>query len=211
VSGAVVLLSGGLDSAVCLGLAARHGATPVALTFDYGQRNRPELERAERIATHYGCDQVVVPLDLARIAPGGLASASGTLTSIYVPARNIVFLSVALAIAEARGLDRVYLGATAADHQHPDCRPAFFDAFQVMTDAGLPSDGPRVSLRTPLLGLNKSEVIIAGIHHRVPLELTWSCFETGPTPCLACPTCVVRRDSFADIGLPDPALADGGS
>lgn len=206
--GSVVLLSGGLDSAVCLGLAARQGPVPVALTFDYGQRNHTELERATQIAAHYGCEQVVVPLDLSRIAPGGLASDDATLGSIYVPARNIVFLSVALAIAEARGADRVYLGSTAADGQHPDCRLAFFQAFQAMAAVGLPDDGPRVSVRTPLLGLSKSAVIIAGIHHRVPLELTWSCFEGGSAPCLRCPTCVVRQESFADLGCPDPALSD---
>ncbi len=205
-TGSVVLLSGGLDSAVCLGLAARVGDPPVALAVDYGQRNRTELERAALIAAHYGSDLLVVPLDLATIAPGGIASAEEELTSIYVPARNIVFLSIGLAVAEARGLDRVYLGATASDHHHPDACPPFFDAFQQMADQGLPGDGSTVSIRTPLLGLTKSAVIIAGIHHGVPLELTWSCFERGAAPCSTCPACVLRRDSFADIGIPDPAL-----
>jgi 7-cyano-7-deazaguanine synthase len=208
-SGAVVLLSGGLDSAVCLALAAREGPPPVALAFDYGQRNRTELARAEQIAAHYGSPLVVVPLDLGRIAPGGLTAGGDELTSIYVPARNIVFLSVGLAVAEARGLDRVYLGSTASDFHHPDSCPPFFEAFQAMADVGLPDEGARIQIRTPLIGLTKSAVIIAGITYGAPLELTWSCFEAGDVPCLTCPACVLRRDSFADLGQPDPALGPG--
>ncbi len=208
-NGAVVLLSGGLDSSVCIALAARDGARVVALCIDYGQRNRIELDYAHAVAAHYDAEVVDLALDLGTVAPGGIAgTGEAPLGDLHVPARGLVFLSVAMAVAEARDLDRVYQGSTAADHEHHDARPAFFAAYQAAADAGLEraQHGRPIRVHTPLLGLTKSAVILAGLHHRAPMELTWSCFEPGPEPCRSCPACTVRQASFDDLGIPDPAL-----
>lgn len=206
--GAVVLASGGVDSSVCLALAARRGRPVLALGFDYGQRNRIELDRLVAIAGRLACEVMIVPVAMDRWLRGGLVGqgpvhADATVTN-YVPARNLLFLAVAASVAEARGADRIYLGATAADAHHPDCRPAFLDGFRATLAAGL--ERPP-QLRTPLIGLSKAQVIRSAITLAVPLELTWSCHLPGPEPCGGCAPCRLRRDTFADLGLSDPGGA----
>ncbi len=203
--GAVVLASGGIDSSVCLALARRAGGTVLALGFDYGQRNRIELERMDRIAKALGCEVLVVPLNMGAWIPEGLVGCGPPPPAVqegtnYVPARNLVFLAVGASVAEGRGARRLYLGATAADWHHPDCTPAFFSAFRATLAAGL--DAPPV-LRTPLVGLTKAQVVLAAIRLGVPLELTWSCHLPGPDPCGGCAPCRIRHDTFADLGVPD--------
>lgn len=208
--GAVVLASGGLDSSLCLALARRGGGPVLALGIDYGQRNRIELERLEQVAEALGCEVLVVPLDMRRwIPPVGLMGAgvpepSDTVTN-YVPARNLVFLAIGASVAEARGAGRLYLGATAADGHHPDCTPAFLDAYRDALGAGL-SAPP--ALRTPLVGLSKAQVVLAARALGVPLALTWSCHLPGPEPCGGCAPCRVRAETFAELGLPDPAARE---
>jgi 7-cyano-7-deazaguanine synthase len=208
---AVVLASGGLDSAVCLALAKRGGGGVLALGVDYGQRNHIELERLAAIAGRLGCETLIVPIDMGIWIQGGqggglvgrgAVGASETTTN-YVPARNLVFLSVAASVAEARGANRIYLGATAADSHHPDCTPAFFDTLRATLIAGL--DRPP-GLRTPLIGLSKTQVVQAAIELGVPLELTWSCHLAGPKPCGGCAPCRLRAETFAKLGLDDPGI-----
>jgi 7-cyano-7-deazaguanine synthase len=211
-SRSLVLLSGGIDSTVCLALVARRSA-PLTVAFDYGQRSRVELDRAERIAASYGSELLVVPLALQDLVVSKLVGAgpwsSAHPGSSYVPGRNLIFLAVTMALAESRALDHVYLGAGAGDAKHyPDCSPEFLDAFRSAADLGLRRavDGCPVRLRTPLLGLSKSQIVIAGLELGAPLHLTWSCYGDGPSPCRDCPACRLRAETFADLGLPDPAL-----
>jgi 7-cyano-7-deazaguanine synthase len=202
-----VLASGGIDSSVCLALARRSGTPVLALGIDYGQRNAIELERLAEIASVLRCEVIVVRLDMRAWVVGGLvgsgipAAADGSTN--YVPARNLMFLAVGASVAEARGARRLYLGASAADLHHPDCTPSFLDAFRTALATGL--HAPPV-LRTPLIGLTKAEIVLAARTLGVPLHLTWSCHLPGPTPCGGCAPCRVRRETFADLGRPDPAL-----
>jgi 7-cyano-7-deazaguanine synthase len=205
---AVVLASGGLDSAVCLALARRDGGSVLALGIDYGQRNRIELDRLARIASHLDMETMIVSLDMRAWSPPGLVDVvarevPGLAGTNYVPGRNLAFLGIAASVAEARGADRIYLGATAADLHHPDCTPAFLHAFREALATGM--NAPP-ALRTPLVALNKSEIVLVALEMRVPIELTWSCHGPGPVPCGDCSPCRLRRDTFADLQLDDPAL-----
>ncbi len=204
--GALVLASGGIDSSLCLALARREPGPVLALGLDYGQRNRIELQRLHQVAMALDCQAMVVTLDMSLWIPhGGLIGTNALRPdeggSNYVPARNLVFLAIAASIAEARRIDRIYLGAGAADLQHPDCRPEFLNRFREMLQAGLHRPP---TLRTPLLGLTKAQIVQAAIELRVPLHLTWSCHQPGPTPCGECAPCRLRRDTFSDLGLTDP-------
>jgi 7-cyano-7-deazaguanine synthase len=213
-----VLVSGGIESTVCLALAARHGGRPVAVAFDYGQRNRRELVAAERVTDAYSCELRVVALDLGTWGdspltggtvpeprPGGING----LPAAYVAGRNIVFLSIAMSIAETRGLGRVYFGAAGHDAKYPDCRSEFVASFQTAANLGLncAQQGRPVSIRTPLIGFTKPDIIRAAIGMGVPLELTWSCYGDDEQPCGDCGACRIRAIGFAEAGVPDPALA----
>ncbi len=203
--GAVVLASGGIDSSVCLALARRSPGPVLALGLDYGQRNRIELARLDSVATALGCEMLVVSLDMRRWIQGGLLGCGVPEASEhdtnYVSARNLVFLAIGASVAESRGADRLYLGATAADGHHPDCTERFFGPFRAALATGL--DRPPL-LRTPLVGFGKAQVVRIAIALGVPLDLTWSCHLSGPVPCGGCAPCRVRRDTFADLGLRDP-------
>ena len=217
----LVILSGGLDSTVCMALAARDTDRLLALTFDYGQRHRVELECAARVAAHYGAEHLVVTLDASRwggsaltdptieipeAAPGSDADA---IPVTYVPARNLVFLAVAMGVSEARGADVVYLGVNALDYSgYPDCRPAFVEAFRAVAAVGQKRglEGRPVDIRTPLVDLTKAEIIRLALDLGAPIELTWSCYRAGPDPCGACDACQLRARGFAEAGAADPAL-----
>ncbi len=223
----VVILSGGLDSTTCMALAARESDhPPLTLSFDYGQSHRIELERAAKVAAHYGADRLVVAIDTS--AWGGSAltdpsmeiprptSPAGTgdpdevdIPVTYVPARNSIFLAVALGVAEARDADAVYLGVNALDYSgYPDCRPAFVEAFRAVAAVGQRRglEGRPVDIRTPLVDLTKAQIIRLALDLEAPLELTWSCYRAGPDPCQACDACQLRARGFAEAGVPDPAL-----
>lgn len=223
-SGHLVVLSGGLDSTVCLALAADDSQPQdplVALTFDYGQRHRIELERAAAVAGRYGADHLVVHLDAS--AWGGSALTDATIDVpdagrtpspgipiTYVPARNLIFLSVAVAVAEARGLESVSIGVNALDYSgYPDCRPEFISSFARTAALALKRgvEGDPVAIRTPLLELTKAEIVLLGLRHDAPLDLTWSCYRGEDAPCATCDACVLRARGFAEAGASDPALS----
>jgi 7-cyano-7-deazaguanine synthase len=223
----VVILSGGLDSTACMALAARDADRPsLALSFDYGQSHRIELERAAKVAAHYGAERLLVDIDTR--AWGGSAltdpsveiprptASSGTsepdavdIPVTYVPARNSIFLAVALGVAEARDADAVYLGVNALDYSgYPDCRPAFVEAFRAVAAVGQKRglEGRPVDIRTPLVDLTKAEIVRLALDLGAPIELTWSCYRAGPDPCGACDACHLRARGFAEAGVADPAL-----
>ncbi|HMC51949.1 MAG TPA: 7-cyano-7-deazaguanine synthase QueC, partial [Acidimicrobiales bacterium] len=226
-AGGLVILSGGLDSTVCMSIAARDAGTgapaPLALTFDYGQRHRIELERAAAVAASYGSEHLVVHLDAgawggsALTDPGvavpdapGSAGSGEAIPVTYVPARNLIFLSVALGVAEARDLTGVYLGVNALDYSgYPDCRPEFVEAFRRVASVGQRRgiEGHPVEIRTPLIDLAKADIVRLGQQLGAPMELTWSCYRGGPAPCGRCDACALRAKGFAEACLADPALA----
>lgn len=218
-AGQLVVLSGGLDSTVCMALAVEAtGVAPLALTFDYGQRHRVELDRAAGVAGHYRSEHLVVRLDTA--AWGGSAltdptidvpigGSSSGIPVTYVPARNSIFLAVALGVAEARDLDAVWIGVNAIDYSgYPDCRPEFIEAFRGVARTGQKRgvEGNPVELRTPLIDCTKEEIVRLGIGHDAPLALTWSCYLGGDQPCRTCDACRLRARGFEAAGVVDPAL-----
>lgn len=223
---AIVLLSGGLDSMVVAALAREAGYAVHALTIDYNQRHRVELESAARIAAHLGAaEHIVLPLDLTRFGGSALTSdiavpkhgvdESG-IPVTYVPARNTIFLSLCLGLAEARGAHDLFIGVNALDYSgYPDCRPEFIAAFETManlaTKAGVEGAQSGVkgfTVHTPLQHMTKAE--IAREAHRLGLDagMSWSCYD--PTPdnkaCGQCDACRLRAKGFADAGLPDPTI-----
>lgn len=217
-----MLLSGGLDSTVCMAIAGRDSGPVTAVTFDYGQRHRRELERAARVAEACAVDHVVVDLELSRWGGSALtdpgvavpdasgATPGASIPATYVPARNLIFCAVACGIAEARSLDAVYLGVNALDYSgYPDCRPEFVEAFERAAALGLKRgvEGRPLEFRTPLIHLSKAEIVGLGVQLGAPIELTWSCYRGANHPCGSCEACVLRAKGFFEAGLADPALA----
>ncbi len=220
---AVVLLSGGLDSATCLALARFRGYQVHALSVDYGQRHGAELRRARRLARELGAAaHRVVRVDLS--AFGGSALTDGAIRVpkgralramargipvTYVPARNTVLLALALAHAETAGAAEIFIGVNALDYSgYPDCRPAFVRAFErlarVATRAGV--EGARLRIRTPLLRLSKAGIVRLGARLGVPFGLTLSCYDPlRGRACGRCDACQLRLRGFAEAGLRDPA------
>jgi 7-cyano-7-deazaguanine synthase len=215
---AIVLLSGGLDSATCLAMARADGFEPVALSFDYGQRHHAELAAARRVAAAFGiADHRVLRLDLGTLGGSALTDASIAVPTeassgipvTYVPARNTVFLAFALGLAEVAGSDDIYIGVNAIDYSgYPDCRPEFIQAFEAManlaTKAGV--EGHRMHIHTPLISLTKAEIIQAGVRLGVDYGLTVSCYQADAEgrACGRCDSCRLRRQGFAAAGVTDP-------
>jgi 7-cyano-7-deazaguanine synthase len=216
---AVVLLSGGLDSTTVAAIARAQGWRILALTIDYNQRHRIELDHAARVAEALGAERhIVLPLDLTGFGGSALTDdiavpKGGVEPGIpvtYVPARNTVFLSVALGWAEAAGARDLFIGVNALDFSgYPDCRPEFIAAFEAMantaTKAGVEGEGFKV--HTPLMRLDKAGIIAAAQAVNAPLHLTWSCYDPTPagTPCGLCDSCRLRAKGFAEAGIADPA------
>jgi 7-cyano-7-deazaguanine synthase len=218
---AVVLLSGGLDSATVLAIAKNEGFLPHTLSFDYGQRHRWELEQACRIAEKTGvaCHQVI-RFDLRAFGGSALTSdidvpkgrdiSDAGIPITYVPARNTIFLSFALAWAETLGSSDIFIGVNALDYSgYPDCRPEYIAAYQRManlaTKAGV-QGGQNLTIHTPLIQLTKAEIIRAGLALGVDYSLTSSCYDPSPDgrPCGTCDSCQLRRKGFAEAGMRDP-------
>lgn len=216
---AVVLLSGGLDSTTVATIARAQGWRILALTIDYNQRHRIELDHAARVAEALGAERhIVLPLDLTGFGGSALTAdiavpKGGVEPGIpvtYVPARNTIFLSVALGWAEAAGARDLFIGVNALDFSgYPDCRPEFIAAFEAMantaTKAGVEGEGFKV--HTPLMTLDKAGIIAAAQAVNAPLHLTWSCYDPTPagTPCGLCDSCRLRAKGFAEAGIADPA------
>jgi 7-cyano-7-deazaguanine synthase len=219
---AVVLLSGGLDSATTLAIARAEGFACHALTVDYGQRHAVEREAAGRVAKALGArEHVVIQVDLRRfggsaltadiaVPKGRAPAAMAGIPMTYVPARNTVFLSLALAWAETLGAEDLFIGVNALDYSgYPDCRPEYIAAFERManlaTKAGVEGRS-RFRVHAPLITLTKAEIVRRAYDLGVDLGLTWSCYDPqpGPRPCGACDACVLRRKGFEEAGLADP-------
>ncbi len=215
---AVVLLSGGLDSATVLAIARSEGYTCYTLAFDYGQRHRVELDRARAVSAALGAVRhITLNLDLTAIGGSALTDdiavpKEGVVEGIpvtYVPARNTVFLSVALGWAEVLGARDIFIGVNAVDYSgYPDCRPEFIRAFEAManlaTKAGV--EGARIRIRTPLIDMTKAQIIRTGVELGVDYGLTSSCYDPSPSgvPCGACDSCRIRAKGFADAEVMDP-------
>ncbi len=215
---AVVLLSGGLDSATILYEAKRKGFTPHCLIFEYGQRHHKEINRAKKIAEHAKCRyqlmKIALPwqgsslLDKRMRLPQRGKVDENKIPSTYVPARNIIFLSFAASFAEAIGAKAIFIGANAIDYSgYPDCRPEFFKAYQEMLVKGIKAgvEGKAVKIYTPLVHKTKAQIIKMGMKLKVPYHLTWSCYQGGRRPCGKCDSCLLRQRGFQDLHIEDPS------
>jgi 7-cyano-7-deazaguanine synthase len=223
---AVVLLSGGLDSTTACAVARTEGFECHALSFDYGQRHDRELEAARRVATALGVkEHLVLRLDLRAIGGSALTAdipvpkgrslevGGGGIPVTYVPARNTIFLSHALAWAEVLESQDIFVGVNALDYSgYPDCRPEYIEAFERManlaTKAGVEGRS-RLRIHAPLIHLSKAQIIRRGIELGVDFALTWSCYEPQPDgrACGLCDSCLLRHKGFAEAGLRDPVPA----
>jgi 7-cyano-7-deazaguanine synthase len=219
---AVVLLSGGLDSATCLALARADGFQAVCLLVQYGQRHGVELEQARAVASAQGVTEVrEVSVDLRAIGGSALtadlpvpkdrrATARGAgIPVTYVPARNTILLALALGLAEVVGARDIFIGVNAVDYSgYPDCRPEFIRAFEALatlaTRTGV--EGDRFRIHAPLAGLSKADIIRAGMRLGVDYALTHSCYDPlpGGLACGRCDSCLIRREGFQAAGVPDP-------
>lgn len=221
---AVCLLSGGLDSSTCLGLARRDGYDCYALSFDYGQRHRIELEAAGRVAAHFGVrEHRIVRIDLRAFGSSALTAGNLDVPKhraveemrqgipiTYVPARNTIFLSFALAWAEVLECSDIFIGVNAIDYSgYPDCRPEFIDAFEQManlaTRAGV-EGRTRLCIHAPLAKLTKTEIVRLGAEVGLDYALTHSCYDPDEQgrPCGQCDSCLLRRKGFEEAGVHDP-------
>jgi 7-cyano-7-deazaguanine synthase len=220
---AVCLLSGGLDSATCLGVARRDGFDCYALSFDYGQRHRIELAAAERVARHFSASEHrTAKIDLRTFGASALTAdiavpkdrAAAEMTQgipiTYVPARNTIFLSFALAWAEVLECSDIFIGVNALDYSgYPDCRPEYLEAFERManlaTRAGV-ENATRLRIHAPLLRLTKAEIVKLGLEVGLDFAITHSCYDPDQKgrPCGACDSCVLRRKGFDEAGVIDP-------
>lgn len=250
VARAVVLLSGGLDSAVTLAAARSEGRVCHAISFDYGQRHRVELEAAARVARQVGAaehrvvridlravggsaltDEIEVPkgggghgadeakdtaLESGATRRGATRSGGTEIPVTYVPARNLVFLSIALGLAEVVGAREIFIGANAVDYSgYPDCRPAFIESFErtanLATKDGV--EGRPFAVRAPLIDLTKAQIIRRGHDLGVDLSLTTSCYDPDEAgrACGACDSCMIRKRGFAEAGVPDPTRYRAGA
>ncbi len=216
---AVVLLSGGLDSMVCAALAREQGFDVLALTVDYNQRHRVEIEAARRIARALASRHIVLPIDLTAFGGSALTAdidvpkdgPGNAIPVTYVPARNTVFLSLALAWAEAEGARDLFIGANALDYSgYPDCRPAFIETFErlakVATKAG--DEGEDFVIHAPLLAMTKADIAREAARLGLDAGMSWSCYDPQPggQPCGQCESCRLRAKGFAEAGLADPLI-----
>lgn len=222
-SPAIILLSGGLDSATCLAIAAHEGFSPLyTLCFDYGQRHRHELMAAEKISKTMGAaEHRVIKIDLRQFGASALTSdlavpkdrdetqMSAGIPITYVPARNTIFLSFALAFAEVRQARDIFIGVNAIDYSgYPDCRPHFIAAFERLANLAtkMTTSGPPLRIHAPLIQMTKAQIIRRGMELKVDYSLTHSCYdpeETGAA-CGRCDSCVLRKKGFIEAGVADP-------
>jgi 7-cyano-7-deazaguanine synthase len=218
---AVVLLSGGLDSTTAIGIAHSENFELHTLSFDYGQRHQREIEAARAVVQHYGVKhQHTVKIDLRAFGGSALTAdvavphnrnheaMSQDIPITYVPARNTIFLSFALAYAEVNGSNDIFIGINAVDYSgYPDCRPEFIEAYEHMANLATKAttqDGRRMRFHAPLLYMTKADIIRKGTELQVPYELTWSCYEGGDFACGSCDSCILRMKGFEEAGRQDP-------
>ncbi len=219
---AVVLLSGGLDSATAAACAIADGYTPIALSLRYGQRHGRELDAAKVVAHHLGIQEHhILDVNLAQWGGSSLTDVNQSLPqdgvqpnvipSTYVPGRNTVFIALALSLAEARNAGAIYLGINAVDYSgYPDCRPEYLEAFQrlaqVSSKAGLEGNAPK--LVAPLVMDSKVDIIHRAVKLGVPIAETWSCYQGGQEPCGLCDSCRIRDQALIEAGYPELAAGN---
>ena len=226
---AVVLLSGGLDSATTLALTVAHGIEAWALSFEYGQRAKAEIEASRRLCAQLAVvNHRVVPLSLDALVESALTGQDAVpedgagprvhgVPSTYVPARNTVFLALALGLAETIGAHSIVIGANSLDYSgYPDCRPEYlkrFNSLAAVATAEGASGGRPIRVEAPLMDLTKADIIRTGLELGLDYSLTVSCYDPGLAgrPCERCESCAIRARGFAEVGIPDPALLQGPS
>ena len=225
---AVVLLSGGLDSTTVAAMAREQGFTVYALSFDYGQNHKIELESAQRVAAKLGVQRhAIVKVDLRSFGGSALTSEQPVpkhrtaeeighgVPVTYVPARNTVFLSLALAWAETLGATDIFLGVNALDYSgYPDCRPEFIRAFETLANLGTKmgaEEGKRITIHTPLIAMTKKQIVEAGLRLGLDYAMTTSCYDPDERgeACGACDACLLRLKGFSEAGVADPAVYRG--
>jgi 7-cyano-7-deazaguanine synthase len=220
---AVVLVSGGIDSTTCLAIAGHEGYEAFAVSFNYGQRHRAELEAAKRVAKALGASgHLILDLPLDTIGGSALTSAievpkdvpieemQSRIPVTYVPARNTVFLSLALAWAETLGAPDIFIGVNALDYSgYPDCRPEYIESFEKMANLALKESVEgrmHIRIHTPLIKMTKAQIIRKGVELGVDFSMTHSCYDPDPfdRACSRCDSCVLRKKGFAEAGIADP-------
>jgi len=219
---AVVVLSGGLDSTVCMSVARQEGYEIFPITYSYGQRHRREVEQARKVADFYDCSRhLVVDIGFFRaIGESALTSDKVNVPTnrsmeemekdipvTYVPFRNAVFLSMAVGYAESIKAEKIYIGVNALDYSgYPDCRPQFIRAFQEAVNQGTAASdkGLQIKIEAPLINLTKAEIVRLGVQNDAPLHLTTSCYQGGEKACGECDSCLLRLKGFREAGLKDP-------
>lgn len=221
---AVVLLSGGLDSTVCMAVAKSRGFDAYPISFNYQQRHQREVECARQVADYYQVARhLVIDTNMAAIGGSaltdpGVGVPDGDVTRhdipvTYVPARNLIFLSYALGYAEVIGADHIFIGVNALDYSgYPDCRPEFIHLFQELANystKATAADGRHIKIETPLLELSKKDIIELGTKLEAPLRLTTSCYRGGEAACGTCDSCLLRLKGFAEANMTDPISYEG--
>ena len=211
---AVCLLSGGMDSCVSAFVAKNEGYTIYALTFNYGQRNRKEIECAKEIAKALEAkEHLIINADLRSIGGSALTDdmeipeKGEGIPPTYVPARNTIFLAYALAYAEARNADAIFIGANAIDYSgYPDCRAEYIQAMQKVANIGTKRgvEGKSIKIIAPLINLSKAEIVKKGVELGAPFEKTWSCYRETEKACGRCDSCRLRLKGFKEAGIKDP-------
>jgi 7-cyano-7-deazaguanine synthase len=215
---AVVLLSGGLDSTVCMSVAQERGYEIFPLSFEYGQRHAREIECAEKVADFYKVKKhLVIATNMDAIGGSALTDDidvpegdenRSDIPDTYVPARNLIFLSYALGYAEVLEAEKIFIGVNAVDYSgYPDCRPEFIEKFQVLADYATKAalqDNKMIRVETPLINLTKAEIIKLGMSNNVPLHFTTSCYCGGEKACGRCDSCLLRLKGFREAGYEDP-------
>jgi 7-cyano-7-deazaguanine synthase len=217
---AVCLISGGLDSCVTAAIAKKRGYEIYALSFDYGQRHVREVQSAEAVAKELGAkEHKVIKLDLRQIGGSaltdskievperGLHGIGSDIPSTYVPARNTIFMSIALGYAEVVGAQAIFIGANDQDYSgYPDCRPEYFSAFRrvarLATKCGV--EGKPIRIETPIIHMKKKDIVLKGMQISAPIHLTWSCYKGRKKSCGKCDSCLLRLKGFEEAGMKDP-------
>lgn len=222
---AVCLLSGGLDSAVTAAIAKSRGYELYAITFDYGQRHRKEIESAKKLSKEIGVkEHILFKINLDQIGGSALTDTkigvptgklpdeikkSKEIPVTYVPARNTIMLSISLGYAEVKDAEAIFIGANCIDYSgYPDCRPEYFKKFQEMADLATKKavSGKRITIETPVIEMTKADIIKLGASLNVPFQYTWSCYKGGEKACGQCDSCVLRLNGFKENNLLDPIL-----
>ncbi len=220
---AIILLSGGLDSATAAAQAIADGYKPIALSLRYGQRHERELVAAQQVAKHLDIrEHFVVDVNIAQWGGSALTDSTiavptdGVVSEVipitYVPGRNTVFIAIALSLAEAKGAEAIYLGINAVDYSgYPDCRPAYLEAYQNLANlsskVGVEGNSPK--LVAPLVMDSKLDIVRRALQLGVPIELTWSCYQGDTEPCGVCDSCRIRDRALIEAGRPDLATVIG--